>query len=26
MTKNMIPEEKARLAIDEKLNQSGWVI
>jgi len=26
MTKNMTPEEKARLAIDEKLNQSGWVI
>lgn len=22
----MTPEEKARLAIDEKLNQSGWVI
>ena len=26
MTKNITPEEKARLAIDEKLNQSGWVI
>ena len=26
MTNEMTPEEKARLAIDEKLKQSGWVI
>lgn len=25
-TRDMTPEEKARLVIDEKLRQSGWVI